>query len=126
MTSEKISSSVQQVHERIAFKIANQYITNLQNDTNGTFGTLDAMLHTFRFEIAEQVHHCARVFRASQMKYRPTLLSSLARSEIRMRLRGSAELTNKLAAIRAAQKAKAEAEISAECATWVPFPKSAA
>lgn len=103
MTSEKISSSVQQVHERVAFEIANWYMTNLCKDTNGTLGTLDATLHTFHFEMAERVYQCARRFRASQMKYRPTLVASLARAEIRRRLEKQPMLAQKLAAIRAQQ-----------------------
>ena len=127
MTSEKISSSVQQVHERVAFEIANWYMTNLCKETNGTLGTLDAMLHTFHFELAERVYQCARRFRASQMKYRPTLLASLARAEIRRRLEKQPTLAQKLAAIRAAQKAREENEARAEQMRYValPIPKVA-
>lgn len=125
MTSEKISPKVQAIHESTARFIADIYLNNLAKDTDATFGMLEGFLTTYRNENAAHVYRKGEIHGIYNIKFRDVLLASLARAEIRTRLENNATLANKLVAIRAKQKAKHDADIAAERATWKPFPMSA-
>lgn len=125
MTFEKISPAVQAIHESAARFVADSYLINLAKDTDATFGTLEGLMMTFRSEIVAHVYRKAEIRGIHNIKFRDVILASLARAEIRTRLENNATLAQKLVSIRAQQKAKADAEIAAETATWKPFPMSA-
>lgn len=104
MTYEKITPSVYEAHESVAHEVATQYVENLVKDKDGSFGSLDAMLSVFRFEVAAMFHQRAHALGAYRMAYRPALLANMAKSEVRRRLVARPDLERKLFAIRAAQK----------------------
>lgn len=123
MNTNNVSPIVYSAHASAAHEIAQQYLANLAKDTDNSLGTLDAMMHTFRYDIAERVAKFAGIRGAHNVRCRDVLVAGIARSEIRRSLQSSPALARKLIAIRAAQDAKRQAEIAAERASWVALPE---
>ena len=106
MITEKISMKVRWAHEAVAEQMAGEYCQNITKDTDNTFGTLDGLTDTFRLEIADRVRLWAsRVYSAHNVKFRPCLFRDACHYSIKTRLLNDAALREKLASIRAAQKA---------------------
>ena len=118
MTSHKISPIIHASLAQTATKIAQAYLAALQRDTDNTMPTLENLVQSWKHEFAQNFYAFAKMRGASNAKFRVVEATAMARSEIRFRLSlGSSEANaaaNKLIAIRAAQKAKAQAEMSAE------------
>ena len=118
MTSTKISPIIHASLAQTATCIAQAYLAALHNDTDNTMPTLENLVQNWKHEFAQNFYAFAKMRGANNAKFRIVEATAMARSEIRFRLSlGSSEATaaaNKLIAIRAAQKAQAQAEISAE------------
>jgi len=122
MKSDTLSPIISNAHEGVAFKVAQEYLANLRKDTDNTFGTLDGLMHTFRYEVADRVRRRAFVLGATRCTFRPVLFRALVEGHVRIELGKDAELVAKLRRIRSAQEAKARAEAMAEQATWAALP----
>lgn len=106
MITEKISMKVRWAHEAVAGQIAEEYCRNIMKDTDNTFGTLDGLVAAFSIGIAERVRERAAAFyRVHKLKFRKDMFRDYAHTLIRLRLIGDSALREKLASIRAAQKA---------------------
>lgn len=122
MKTDTTSPIIHSAHEGVAFKVAHEYLANLHRDTDNSFGTLDGLMHTFHYEIADRVRRRAFLLGAKRCSFRPVLFRALAEAHVREELGKDAELVAKLRRIRSAQEAKARAEAMAEQATWPALP----
>ena len=123
MITEKISMKVRWAHEAVAEQMASEYCENIAKDTDNTFGSLDGLVATFRYGIANRVRvRASAIYRIHNVKFRPDIFRNHAHFCIKQRLNSDSALREKLTSIRAAQKAKHEAEIRAEHATCDALP----
>jgi len=120
MITETVSPTISKAIESVAFRLAEAYLANLRRDTENTLGTLESLAETFKYDLASSYYDKCADLGVRNTRFRLESITCNAKYLIRDALRRDPALASKLIAIRDAQRAKVNAEISAEQARWVP------